>query len=525
MRFIKRIILLSLFSFCFIVPETMAQITLPDIISNGMVLQRKQRVPIWGKATPGQEVTVKFAGQVKRTKANAIGQWGVLLSPMKASSEPRTMTITGSNTVKLHNVMVGAVWFCSGQSNMQLVLWSWLKSIRTTKGDSVIASANYPLLKLFNVSRSVGFGHKKGKLGIWQPCMPQSVKPFSAAAYYFGQELQHKLGIPVGVIDDSFGGSQAEAWTPQSYLITSPELLPTVERTKIWRKERPRVRKEYAAALRKWRKEADKAKAEGKPFHGAPHPPSALRDYRIAGSIFYNMVKPIIPYGIKGAFWYQGESNAGRAWQYGLLLPTMIRAWRNKWGEGNFPIGIVQLPNYHDHQNQPQDGAWSHIRDAQRITADTIPNAGLIVTIDIGMAHNIHPHDKLDVGKRMCRWALAHVYGYHMTATGPMYKRYKVEDSKVMVWFSEAGKGLRSKDGEPLHTFAIAGKNKKWHWAQAKIVGKNKVEVWSDAVPNPVAVRYAFNDNPRDPNLTNQTGLPASPFRTDNWRGPTYGKE
>ncbi len=525
MYFRRRLILPLLFLCCFYATQAVAQVSLPAVIGSGMVLQQKKPVPIWGNANPGQAVTVEFAGQVKKTKANALGQWGVLLDPMKVSSTPRTMTITGSNTVELNDVLVGEVWFCSGQSNMQLVLWSRTKSIRTTRGDSVIASANYPMLKLFNVSRAVGFGHKKGKLGTWQPCTPQSVKEFSAAAYYFGQELQQKLGVPVGIINDSYGGSQVEAWTPQEYLVTSPELRPTVARTKIWRDERAEVRKRYDATLREWAKEAKKAKAEGKKFHGAPHPPDALRDYRIAGSIFNNMVKPIIPYAIKGAFWYQGESNEGRAWQYGLLLPTMIHAWRNSWKQGDFPMGIIQLPNYRDQKDQPEDAAWSHLRDAQRVTADTVPNTGLIVTIDIGMAHNIHPHDKLDVGKRMCRWALADVYGYHMTATGPMYKRSKVEGSKVMVWFTETGKGLQSKDGQPLHEFAIAGKDKQWHWAKARIVGKNRVEVWSDAVPHPVAVRYAFNNNPKDPNLTNGTGLPAGPFRTDDWHGPTYGKE
>ncbi|HYW36396.1 MAG TPA: sialate O-acetylesterase, partial [Balneolaceae bacterium] len=487
----------------------MAQISLPDVIGSGMVLQQKQPVPVWGKAIPGQEVTVKFAGQVKKTKTGVNGHWKVKLDPMKASSTPRTMTITGSNIVKLDSVLVGEVWFCSGQSNMQLVLWSSNKSIRTTKGDSVIASAHYPMLKLFNVSRAVGFGHKKGKLGTWQACTPQSVKDFSAAAYYFGHRLQEKLGVPVGIINDSYGGSQAEAWTPQQYLSKYNELKPTIERTKKWRKERPEVRKKYHKQLREWHKKAEKAKKEGKSFHGAPHPPAALRDYRIAGSIYWHMVRPIVPYAIKGAFWYQGESNAGRAWQYGLLLPTMIHAWRDRWGEGKFPMGIVQLPNFRNQKKQPQDAAWSHLRDAQRVTADTMANTGLIVTIDIGKAHNIHPPDKLDVGKRMRRWALSDVYGYKMTGTGPMYKRYKVEGSKVMVWFSSVGKGLKSKDGEPLHTFAIAGKNKKWHWAKAKIVGKNKVKVWSDAVPHPVAVRYAFNNNPKDPNLTNNTGLPA----------------
>ena len=263
MHYGKRILQLIIIAICFISTNAMAQIKLPAVISSGMVLQRNHTDPIWGEAKPGQMVTVQFAGQFKKTKANANGKWGLLLDPMKASSDPRTMTITGSNKVTLKNVMVGAVWFCSGQSNMQLVLWSPNKSIRTIKGDSVIASAHYPLLKLFNVSRAVGFGHKKGKLGAWKPCTPESVRSFSAAAYYFGHELQQKLGIPVGIINDSYGGSQVEAWTPQEYLVTSDELRPTVERTKMWRDERAEVRKKYDESLKEWRKKAEEAKKEG----------------------------------------------------------------------------------------------------------------------------------------------------------------------------------------------------------------------------------------------------------------------
>lgn len=304
---LKRIIFLLLFLCAVMAGRAAAQVSLPDVIGSNMVLQQGQPVPVWGSDDPHETVTVRFAGQKKTTTANADGRWGVLLNPMKASDTPQTMVITGSNTVTLDDILIGEVWFCSGQSNMQLVLWSDDKSIRTTKGDSVIASANYPELRLFNVSRAVGFGHKKGKLGVWQPCTPQSVKDFSAAAYYFGQELQQKLGVPVGIINDSYGGSQAEAWTPQEYLMASEELRPTVERTKIWRDERVEVRNRYAARLREWHKKAEEAKAEGRPFHGAPHPPDALRDYRIAGSIFDNMVEPIIPYAIKGGFLVSGR--------------------------------------------------------------------------------------------------------------------------------------------------------------------------------------------------------------------------
>jgi sialate O-acetylesterase len=252
--------------------------------------------------------------------------------------------------------------------------------------------------------------------------------------------------------------------------------------------------------------------------------PDALREYRVASSIYDGMIAPLIPFRIRGAFWYQGESNEDRAQQYSILLPTMIRAWREQWGQGDFPFGVVQLPNFRDPKSEPADEAWSHIREAQRRTASDVAKTGLIVTIDIGEAHDIHPKNKLDVGHRMAQWALADVYGRGRIPTGPMYREAKPEGSKVILKFDVAGKGLRIRDGDKLDEFAIAGEDRKWHWAQARITGKDRVEVWSDDVPKPVAVRYAFNNNPRHPNLTNETGLPAAPFRTDDWPGPTEGK-
>jgi sialate O-acetylesterase len=337
-------------------------------------------------------------------------------------------------------------------------------------------------------------------------------------------ELQKELNVPLGLINASYGGSQAEAWTPVEYLLASDDLRPCVERTKIWDEERPRVQAEFDERMKRWRDAVEKAKANGTPAPNAPRDPDALRPYRIAASIYNGMIEPLIPFAIRGALWYQGESNEERAQQYGILLPTMIRAWRERWGEGDFPFGIVQLPNYRDIRPDPADEAWSFVREAQRRTALATVKSGLIVTIDIGEAHDIHPKDKLDVGKRMARWALVDVYGHKMVESGPMFVKAKVSGSKMVLTFSEAGQGLKIKDGNKLDEFAIAGADHQWHWADAKIVGKDRVEVRSSAVPHPEAVRYAFNNNPQDPNLTNETGLPAAPFRSDDWPGPTDGK-
>ena len=495
-----------------------ANISLPDVISGGMVLQQRQRVPIWGKADPGEVVTVRFDSQSKKVTAAADGKWLVRLDPMGANATPSTMFIAGKNTIELKDILVGEVWLVAGQSNMQRLL------SETANGEAAIAAANHPLIRLFNVDRQVAFKHRPPPLATWQACSPQSVKEFSAAGYYFGVELEKELQVPIGLINSSYGGSQAEAWTPVDYLLASDDLRPTVERTKIWDEERPRVRAEYDEALKKWRAEADKARAAGARPQPSPAVPDALREYRIASSIYDGMIAPLIPFFIRGAIWYQGESNEARAQQYGVLLPTMIRAWRERWGEGNFPFGIVQLPNYRDPKPEPADEAWSHLREAQRRTALNAPNTGLIVTIDIGEAHDIHPKNKLDVGRRMALWALADVYGSKLTKSGPMFSEAKVSGQKIILTFTDVGQGLRIRDGDKLDEFAIAGVDHKWHWANAKIVGKYRIGVWSDSVPQPLAVRYAFNNDPRHPNLTNETGLPATPFRTDDWPGPTDGK-
>jgi sialate O-acetylesterase len=495
-----------------------ADITLPDVLSDSMVLQRGMRVPVWGTAAAGEVVTVSFAGQTKKTAAGADGRWRVWLDPLKANSTPAVLTVSGANKVELKDVLVGEVWLVSGQSNMQFTL------AETREATTAIAAAQHPNIRLFNVSRQVAFKHRPPPLATWRACTPESVKDFSAAGYYFAVEIEKELGVPVGVINSSYGGSQAEAWTPVEYLLADAELKPTVERTKIWDEERPRVRVEYDEQIKRWREEADKARAAGARPSPSPPVPDALREYRIAASIYNGMIEPLIPFPVRGAFWYQGESNEARAEQYATLLPTMIRAWRERWGQGDFPFGIVQLPNYRDPKPEPADEAWSHIREAQRRTAVSTRNAGLIVTIDVGEAHDIHPKNKLDVGRRMTRWALAQVYGRKMTATGPMFRKLKIEGAKLVLTFDEVGSGLRLRDGDKLSEFAVAGEDRKWHWAEARIKGKDRVEVWSAGVPRPVAARYAFNNNPRQPNLTNDTGLPAAPFRTDDWPDPTHGK-
>ncbi|SFV34597.1 sialate O-acetylesterase [Thermoflavifilum thermophilum] len=492
-------------------------VDLPDIISDSMVLQQNQPIPIWGRALPGEEVIVRFKNQVKTTIADDQGHWYIVLNPMQADSVAADMWIEGINTIHLKGILVGEVWLCAGQSNMQLTLSESLH------GDSAVTSAHDPQLRLFNVNRITSFGHQYGPIGQWQASYPASVRVFSAVAYYYGQLLRQKLHVPVGIINDSYGGSQAEAWTPVAYLHT-PDLQPCIDREKTWAAERAIVQHQYQQAITQWKLYAEQERAAGRVPREAPHQPDALREYRPAGSIYEHMVKPLIPFAIRGVIWYQGESNEDRAEQYGILLPTLIRSWRNEWHNDTLPFGIIQLPNFRDPHPYPADEAWSHLRDAQRWTADTVPHCGLIVTIDLGEAHNIHPKDKWDVSKRVLQWALAKVYDWPVLPGGPIFQQAHPNGNKMILTFTCTGKGLKTTDGMPPNEFALAGEDHQWHWAKAKILSPNQIIVWSPEVKHPIAVRYAFNNNPLRPNLTNDSGIPASPFRSDDWPGPTHGK-
>jgi sialate O-acetylesterase len=494
-----------------------ANISLPEIIGNSMVLQQKEIVPIFGFADAGESVTVKFAKQRKTVIADANGKWRINLDAMKADFAPSTMMISGKNTIELKDILVGDVWLISGQSNMERSM-TWVDN-----SAAEIAAANHPNLRLFTVSHDVAFKVKPGILGSWQACTPAYIKNFSGAGYYFGVELEKELRVPIGLINSSYGGSQAEAWTPVEYLNASDVLRPTVEKEKIWAEQKKQLQAEYDEQLKKWQIEADKAKAERKKEPNKPGAPDGLRPFRIASSIYNVMILPLIPYKIKGAVWYQGESNDSRAEQYKTLLPTMIKAWRERWGQGDFPFGIVQLTAYRTIRDYPEETGWSFIREYQRTTALTTKNSGLIVTVDIGNPDDVHPTNKMDVGKRMARWAFKEAYGEKLTLS-PMFQKAEIKGSKIILTFAEAGNGLKIKDGDKLDEFAIAGTDKKFVWAEAKIISKDKVEVSSTVVLNPQAVRYAFNSSPKHPNLINDAGLPASPFRTDEWADPTAGK-
>jgi len=388
-----------------------------------------------------------------------------------------------------------------------------------------IAAANYPQIRLFTVTRKVADKPQDDCTGKWVACSPETAGSFSAAGYFFGRELHKELKQPIGLIHTSWGGTAAEAWTSPVALQENPNLEPILKRYKEAAAVYPQAKAKYDEALAKWKEAAQQAKTEGKQTPSRPGQPMGPDNPNSPSGLYNAMIAPLIPYTIRGAIWYQGESNAGRAYQYRDLFPTMIKSWWNAWaqeGQEDFAFLFVQLANFMEVKEQPGDSTWAELREAQLMTLE-LPNTGMAVIVDIGDAKNIHPVNKQDVGKRLALWALANSYGKKMVYSGPIYKSMEKKDNKIVLSFDHVGDGLVAKGGEPLKGFSIAGADHKFVWADAKIEG-DKIVVSSEKVADPVAARYAWADNPVC-NLYNKADLPASPFRTDTWPGVTADKK
>lgn len=510
------IALAVLFPLCLLAAAALAvaDVELPAVIGDNMVLQRHQRVPIWGTADPGEKVTVTFAGQQVTTTAKPDGRWMLRLTALAAGG-PYEMTVAGKNTTALQNVLVGEVWACSGQSNMAF-------SVRASNNaEEEIAAANYPQIRLLTVPRVPASEPVSDIEAEWVVCSPETVPNFSAVGYFFGRDIHKELGVPVGLINTSWGGTPAESWTTRPTLKEDPDFVPIIDRWNQARENYPEQKKKHEEALAKWKEDVEKAKAEGKQPPRQPYPPLFERKQYEPSSLYNGMIAPLIPYAIRGAIWYQGESNAGRAHQYRKLFSAMIRDWRLQWGQGAFPFLFVQLANFRAREPEPGDSAWAELREAQSM-ALKLPRAGQAVIIDIGDADDIHPKNKQDVGRRLALNALAIAYGRDIVYSGPTYSFMEKEDGRIRLHFDHVGGGLTAKGGGPLKGFAIAGPDRKFAWADAVIDG-DTVVAGSDQVPQPVAVRYGWANNP-ECNLYNREGLPASPFRTDGWPGITEGK-
>jgi len=653
-----------------------ADVKLPAIISDHMVLEKAAKVPIWGKADPGEEVTVTLGGQAAKAKAGADGKWMTTLNLKDSAPGPFEMTVEGKNKLTVADVVVGEVWVASGQSNME-----WILASTTGAAEEIAQSAN-PMLRQFLVKKKATCDVQDDTEGAWVAASPQTSGSFSAAGYYFAKKLQNELKVPVGLIHTSWGGTPSEAWTSVDAIDSVPGLKASRERDWIVVKEYPGKKQAFVEGMGKWihengredRPVADATafagmdvstegwipvtlpgavKAPGLPESGAvwlrkeieitntagdfslqlpidgydsiywngelikqttykdfpgtgyvrrhgpytikpaalkkgknvlairlyepvgpaklsgplmagmfnlagewlakpefefpaldaqklataPQPPAnPVAPQNVASYLFNGMVNPILPYAIRGAIWYQGESNVGRAIQYRTAFPLLITDWRKQWNQGDFPFYFCQLANFMPKKAEAGDSAWAELREAQSMTLG-LPNTGQAVLIDIGESVDIHPRNKKDVGERLALIALAKDYGKKIPFSGPVYSSMKTENGKVVLSFKSADGGLvakalpdsyavRSQSGETaplvpnspgsqLEGFAICGEDKNWVWADAKIDGNNVI-VWSDNVSAPVAVRYAWSDNPTC-NLFNGVGLPASPFRTDDF--------
>ena len=656
---------ISLLIFVFSFSALAAKVQLPPVFSDNMVLQQKSSVPFWGTANPGKilKITTSWNNKTIQTTVGKDGGWKTEVSTPEYGG-PFNIEITDGTKLELHNIMIGEVWLCSGQSNMEMPLAGWGKIMNYEKE---IAEANYPDIRLLRVEKSVAFKpanelvvRNKG----WVTCSPKTISEFSSVAYFFGRNLNQDLHIPVGLIDASWGGTIAEAWTSSGSLKTMPDFTsPLVE---IDRKSTnfKNLTAEFKQDSIKWQalvKEKDRGLYDGKALWAVNSTPetdwkpitvpgfweetvlpdfdgvvwlrktidipadwqnktltlkldkiddadiayyngveighttdyTASRTYSIpsnlvkpgktvitvrildtgggggfygeaalmklslsneesislAGTwqykigmnmteipaapqtwndpnqptVLYNaMISPIVPFTIKGAIWYQGESNADRAYQYRELFPLMIKDWRKQW-KSDFPFYFVQLANYMPELPQPAEAAWAELREAQFQTLLHLENTGMAVTIDIGEAKDIHPKNKQEVGRRLALIARANTYNENITFSGPVYDSYRIERNSIRITFKQAEMGLKTKNGEPLKGFAIAGLDHKFHWAEAVIRG-NDIVVSCKDIENPVAVRYAWAANPVC-NLINGDGLPASPFRTDDWVGITYLKK
>ncbi len=474
-----------------------ADVKLPALFSDHIVLQRGKPVAVWGWADPGEEVTVKFGDQLKKAVTDKDGDWKVKLDELKASSEPAELIIKGKNEIVLKDVLVGEVWICSGQSNMGLAVQG-----ADNAPDEIAKSANTQI-RMFMVPLTIADEPQKDLVkhdakSIWLLADPANTGGFTAAGYFFGRELQKELKVPIGLINTSWGGTCAEAWTSKPAL----EAVPTCK-----------------AIIDAW---VEKLK------NYIPEKNDLTKSQQRPGVLFNAMIAPLVPFTVKGAIWYQGESNQFRAVQYQTLLPTLIKDWRQQWGD-QLSFYIVQLASYGNKKPQPQeigaDDTWAELQWTQLQTAVTLPKCGIAVANDIGDEKDIHPKNKQEVGRRLALQALAKDYGRKdIVPGGPIYGGGDTMGNKYMISFSNIGGGLKSRDGGDLKGFIIAGEDKVWKPARAKVIGK-QVQVWNEEIAKPVAVRYYWQSWNPEANLVNKEGLPASIFRTDKWDLSTKGQE
>jgi len=488
----------------FLNAPTFADVSLPSVFSDHMVLQRKQADRVWGKAAPGEKVVVTIGTQSKEATASADGMWQVTLDPLEAG-EPLKLVAKGqTNEVTFNDVLVGEVWVCSGQSNMAYGLG------QAYDGDLEVPAANHPQIRMLTIpsrgSQTPIWTQPNAK---WAVCTPQTARQFTAVGYFFARQVHESLNVPVGIINNAWSGSRAEAWVDRKYFEGHDNLMPIVVRYDGFAKELADIEAKGAQATAA---EQNKARTLRPDVTGDDRPANAWN----------GIVASHAGYGIKGVLWYQGEGNTPRGYQYRELFPVLIDSWRKEWKQGDFPFYWVQLPGNEAPKPEPGDSQWAELREAQTMTAAKVKNTAQAVTIDLGEDGNLHPRAKKDIGLRLARIALARDYGIQMANQSPTYRSMQTSGSKITLTFDHPNGNLRTLAGGPAEGFAIAGEDKKFVWANATINRDGTITVSSDKVPAPVAVRYAWADNPIC-NVYDNARLPLTPFRTDDWKGVTEG--
>lgn len=498
-----------------------------SVFTDNMVLQRDRPVTVWGTAVPEEAVTVEFAGQLKTATADTNGRWHVVLDPLVASKEPRDFKLRGADTnaATLTNVLVGEVWLCSGQSNME---WTVSKS---ADYDAVKTGADQPLIRHFKVPRRDSPFPEEKIDARWVVCTPETVGEFTAAGYFFAREFGRELGVPVGLLNASYGGTRIEPWATPDSLMAAASLPGLAARVRQTSHLAPEGRTNYAGYLRAvedWLPAAKDAVEKGAPFPLPPAEPWITGNEQQPTRLYHGMIAPTVPFALRGVLWYQGEGNAGDAAGYADKMAALVGGWRELWSDPQMPFYYVQLAGFQtsDPSKPEMADGWARLREEQ-LMALALPHSGMAVAIDIGEAADIHPKNKQDVGRRLARWALARTYGKDIVPSGPVYKSHRAGEGKIVVEFDHADSGLfiGTKEGleDPVPSagvglpwISIAGADKKFRWAEVFIDGPRLV-VWNKEVPEPVAVRYGFTQNPQGAKLYSNESLPASPFRTDDW--------
>ncbi len=477
-----------------------ADVALPALFGNGMVIQRDVPVHVWGTADPGERVTVTFREREASSIAAPNGRWEVYLAPAEAGG-PFSLSVIGDNTIEVNDILVGDVWVGSGQSNM---VWPLQRS---NNPEEEIAAANYPNIRYFKVELDTADERATDVKGEWRAVSPDTAGELSGVAYFFARHLHGKLNVPFGIVQSAWGGTPAEAWTSARTMSAEPALSAMVEE---FRSEAERDRPAYESRLKRWEEDAARAKAAGKEVRRRPPPPRALRLQNKPSALFNAMIAPLTPFAIRGVIWYQGENNGsrGQGLLYRRLFRSMIEDWRREWGLGAFPFLFVQLANF---GRVPEVATWPELREAQAMALGLV-NTGMAVTIDIGNSTDIHPRNKQDVGARLALAARAIAYGERgVDYSGPVFRQATREGGSLRLWFDHANAGLSARGGA-LEGFEVAGSDGRFVVADAEISG-NTVLVSSASVDMPVQARYAWAADPTG-NLINAAGLPAGPFRT-----------